>query len=561
MITNSSKWHIRGKIEDNAIPGLDLSPVTSSLLKLRGMKSAEQAMHFLSPTLGDMRDPSNMYGIEPACSRITEAIIKGEKIGVFTDYDVDGVCSAALLHRFLLKLGVDVPVVFIPDRSIDGYGLNTRGIDFLASKGVSLIITSDCGINSCNETVYAKSKGIDLIITDHHEPEGGIPQAFSIINPKQESCPFYGEDLCGAGVIFHLIIALRAYLRKKGFEKLPNLKEDLDLVALATVADVVSLSGINRVLVKEGLCVLNLKGRPGMSALAKASGLNREIFAHDLGYILSPRINAAGRMSDAMKAFELLITDDDSKASRIASELSSLNVKRQSEEQKVLKEAISMVEGSHHLPNVIVVAGTNWHTGVVGIVASRLCERYSRPAVVISITGKTGKGSGRSIDGICLHDAIAQCSQLLLGYGGHKMAVGLTVEADKILQFANQLDTVISRMRPAESAVEVDMQIKPSDITPGLLKELEMLSPYGDGNPEPVFMMSGLDVVGTKKLSESQVKLMLHHSDRVFHTLGCNLNGSKNNLSKKLDIAFTPVQRRFNGYNYLYLAIKALSPA
>jgi single-stranded-DNA-specific exonuclease len=561
LITHSSSWRIRGNVESNAIPGLNFSPVFTSLLKLRGMSTSDEAMRFIFPRLNDMKDPVSMSGIETSCRRIADAIINNEKIGVFTDYDVDGVCSAALLHRFFIKLGIPAPVVFIPDRSFDGYGLNTRGIDILHSQGATLIITSDCGINSCSEVKYAKSLGIDIIITDHHEPEGRLPEAFSIINPKQENCPFYGEDLCGAGVVFHLIIAIRAHLRKLGFENLPNLREDLDLVAMATVADVVSLSGVNRILIKEGLLVLNSQGRAGISALAKVSGLNREVFAHDLGYVLGPRINAAGRISDARKALELLTTDDEVTASRIASELHLLNQKRQSEEQKVLKEAISMVEARPTLPRVIVVAGTNWHTGVVGIVASRLSERYLRPSVVISITDNIGKGSGRSVEGIDLHAAIKECSHLLLGCGGHKMAVGLTIEADRIIHFAGSLEMIVSKILPCASKIECDMKISPSDITPGLLKELEMLSPYGDGNPEPVFMMSSMELISTKKLEGSQVRLKLQHSGRIFHTLGYTVNGNGNSLSKKLDIAFSPVQRRINGHNYLYLALKALSPA
>ncbi len=561
MITHSSSWRIKGSVEDNAIPGLDFSPVITSLLKMRGISTSDDAMRFISPKLNDMKDPVSMSGIETACARIAKAIINKEKIGVFTDYDVDGVCSAALIHRFFMKLGIPEPIVFIPDRTLDGYGLNIRGIDILHGQGATLIITSDCGINSSTEINYAKSLGIDVVVTDHHEPEGILPEALSIINPKQENCPFYGEDLCGAGVVFHLIIALRAHLRKMGFENLPNLREDLDLVAMATVADVVSLSGVNRILIKEGLVVLNSNERAGIAALAKVSGINREIFAHDLGYILGPRINAAGRISDARKAFELLITDDEVTANRIASELHLLNQRRQTEEQKVLKEAISMVEVRPHLPKVIVVAGTSWHTGVVGIVASRLSERYQRPAVVISIIDNIGKGSGRSVEGVDLHAAINECSHLLLGCGGHKMAVGLTIDAEKIIHFASSLETIVSKVRPSESKIEVDMRISPSDITPGLLKELEMLSPYGDGNPEPIFMMSGMEVLSSKKLDGSQVKFMLQHSGRVFHTLGYTVNGNGNSLSKKLDIAFSPVQRRINGHSYLYLALKALSPA
>jgi len=559
-IVNSSAWIIRGQIDKDALPGLNFSPVFRSLMRLRGLSTPEEAMRFILPRLIDMKDPSRMLGVEKACARIADAIESGEKIGLFTDYDVDGVCSAALFHRFLVKLSSQPPVVFIPDRALDGYGLNERGIDELHALGVSLLITADCGITSVCEVEYAKALGMDVIITDHHEPEGILPDAYSIINPKQHGCPFFGEDLCGAGVIFHLIVALRACLRNRGHTQLPNLREDLDLVAMATVADVVSLSGMNRILVKEGLNVLNSGNRIGIAALVRVSGITKEVFAHDLGYILGPRINAAGRVSDAMKAFDLLITEDEATANRIANELHILNRQRQAEEQKVAKEAIAMIEAEAHLPPVIVAAGTNWHMGVIGIVASRLAERFSRPAMVISIVDGVGKGSGRSVEGIDLHAALLSCSHLLKGFGGHKMAVGFTIDADKILPFAGLLEGLVAKMQPHEPLLEVDLRISSLDLTPELIRELDMLSPFGDGNPEPIFMMPSMEVISAKRMDNSQTKFILKQSGRLFHTLGFSLNGALSSLPRYVDIAFTPVIRRASGYKYLYLALKDLSP-
>lgn len=529
-------------------------------MRLRGMRTADEVQRFITPRLNDLKDPSLMLGMGKACARIGEAIARGERIGVFSDYDVDGVCSAALIHRFMIKLRCPPPAVFIPDRSIDGYGLNARGIDVLHEAGVTLLITADCGITSVREVAYAKQLGMEVIITDHHEPEGVLPQAYCVINPKQPACPFFGEDLCGAGVIFHLIIALRAYLRSQGYADLPNLREDLDLVAMATVADVVALSGVNRILVKEGLSVLNAAGKVGISALAKVSGLSQVVFAHDLGYVLGPRINAAGRVSDARKALDLLTTEDADQAARIAAELHSLNRQRQTEEQKVLQEAISMIAPEGHLPPVIAVAATNWHMGVIGIVASRLSERFARPALVISIVDGVGKGSGRSVEGIDLHNALSGCAHLLRGFGGHKMAVGFSIDAEKILPFTNQLETLVARTRPSAPPVEVDFQIAPQDLTPELIRELDMLSPFGDGNPEPVFMMPAMEIVGTKRMENKRTKLILQRAGRIFHTLGMSLNAEHTHLPRYVDIAFTPVTRRLNGHTYLYLALKALSP-
>lgn len=560
MLSPSSAWIIKGQLDKGALPGLSFSHVFRTLVRMRGLQTSEEIMRFITPRLNDLRDPRLMLGMQPACVRIGEALARGERIGVFTDYDVDGVCSAALIHRFMVKMGFEPPVIFIPDRAMDGYGLNERGIDALHAQGATLLITADCGITSVREVAYAVSLGMDVIITDHHEPEGALPKAFCVINPKQPACPFFGEDLCGAGVVFHLIVALRAHLRECGYTELPNLREDLDLVAMATVADVVALSGINRILVKEGLNVLNTAGRVGISALAKVSGLNHTVLAHDLGYILGPRINAAGRVSDARKALDLLTTEDADKAHHIATELHVLNRQRQTEEQKVVKEAISMLEQDGHLPPAIAVAGTNWHTGVIGIVASRLAERFARPALVISIVDGVGKGSGRSVEGIDLHAALSDCAHLLRGFGGHKMAVGFTIDAEKIRPFTSQLETIVARMRPSVPPVEVDFQISPLDVTPELIRELNLLSPFGDGNPEPVFMMPAMEVVSTKRMENNQTKLVLRQSGRVFHTLGFALNGMHAHLPRYVDIAFTPVTRRLNGHMYLYLALKALSP-
>lgn len=561
MVCISPEWVIKGHVDRNILPELNFSPIFKSLMQLRGMENPKDVMRYLSPNLGQLKDPREMKDMQHACKRIVSAIERRETIGVFTDYDVDGVCSAALLYRFLISIGSDPPVVFIPDRITDGYGLNIRGIEELHKQGVSLLITADCGVTACNEVACAKNLGMDVIITDHHELGDNIPDAISVINPKQAGCPFCGEDLCGAGVVFHLIIALRALLRERGVKDLPNLRDELDLVAMATLADVVPLSGINRILVKEGLNVLNSSGRVGLSALAKVSGINRELFSRDIGFVLGPRINAAGRVSDARKAFDLLVTRDEKTAWTLARELNELNRHRQIQEQKVLKEAVLMLEKGKDIGKVIVVAGTEWHPGVIGIVASRLASIYSRPAIVISIHDGIGMGSGRSVPGVDLHAVVSQASGFLNEFGGHKMAVGLNINEDKILPFACMLDSITEV--PPEHAVryEVDLKISPLDITPVLLDELEMLGPFGEGNPEPVFMIPSMEVVGKKRFSKGQFKLFLRHSDRVFHTMRCNIDLDSRELSRFMDVAFTPVKLRNGRHSYLYLALKAICPA
>ncbi len=343
---------------------------------------------------------------------------------------------------------------------------------------------------------------------------------------------------------------------------LPNLKQDLDLVALATVADVVKLSGVNRILVKEGLNVLNSQGCPGTYALARVAGIRKEIMARDLGFILGPRINAAGRVANASKAVDLLITQDASQANFIAQELHKLNRLRQIEEQKVLKEAVSMIEDGGS-KEIVVVAGTGWNTGVIGIVASRLASRYLCPAIVISIDSNgTCRASGRSFDGLDLHAAVSDVSHLLVRFGGHKKAVGFTIEADKILKFTNELEKVVAGMEnDASPGIEVDLRISPLDLSPALLDELEMLAPYGEGNPEPVFMMKSMEIVGRRKLGGNRLKLVLKQSDRLFHTQGFTLPVDPDDLPRFVDVVFTPLKTRFNGHVYLSLALKALCPA
>ena len=282
------------------------------------METPHEVLSFLSPNLGQLKDPRSMKGMRGACERIARAIELHETIGVFTDYDVDGVCSAVLIHRFLTGIGCQPPVIFIPDRISDGYGLNKRGIDELHGQNVKLLITSDCGITAIEEVSYANSLGIDVIITDHHEVDTNVPEALSVINPKQGDCLFSGEDLCGAGVVFHLIVALRSLLRERGAPDLPNLRDELDLVAMATVADAVSLNGVNRILVKEGLTVLNSTLRAGIAALVKVAGIKKEVISRDLGFHPGAAYQCSGKNMDARKAFDLLTTDDEGHAYLLA---------------------------------------------------------------------------------------------------------------------------------------------------------------------------------------------------------------------------------------------------
>lgn len=560
MVYSTRKWQVRGSIQHDLLPELNYSPVFKSLMQLRGFSDTTSFKRFLIPSLGDLRDPHEMLGIQVAARRLADAVEAHETIGIFSDYDVDGVCSAALLYRFLVRLGLKAPAVFIPQRNQDGYGLSRRGIAELHQKGVNLLVSADCGINAIEAVDYALSLGLDVIITDHHEPEASLPAALCIVNPKQSACAFHDEDLCGAGVIFHLIVALRSELRRRGRNELPNLRQDLDLVALATVADVVALSGQNRILVKEGLNVLNAAGCPGTTALARSAGIRHEILARDLNFALGPRLNAAGRVADAYKAFELLISEDSGRAFGLAAELDQLNRQRRIQEEKVLKAALLQAE-TQTASRAIVVAGAGWNSGVTGIVAARLAGRFMKPAIAIAI-GADGlcRGSGRSIEGRDLYAAVAATSSLLVRFGGHRSAVGLTIAKELIEDFKAELDRAIDAQPALPPApVTVDLRISPLDLSPTLMGELEMLAPFGEGNPEPVFMISRMEVIDRKRVDASKVKFVLRHSGRTFTTQSCAVPDG--DVPRYVDAAFTPLKTRVNGHAYLTLALKALCPA
>jgi single-stranded-DNA-specific exonuclease len=501
-----------------------------------------------------------MKGMDEACQRIMKAIDTAETIGVFSDYDVDGVCSAALIHRFLVGVGCKPPVIFIPDRTSDGYGLNTRGIDELHGLGVTLMLTADCGITAREEVGYANSLGMDVIVTDHHEVDQQVPDACSVINPKQSDCLFFGEDLCGAGVVFHLIVALRAHLRERGIANLPNLKEELDIVAMATVADAVALSGLNRVLVKEGLAVLNSTLRWGSQPWSRWQAFEKNSYRG-----ISAISSAPGSMPQAvlrMPGRPLTCSRPmmPARAHLLAQELDSLNRQRQVHEQRVLGLALGQLRNSSPPANVIVAWGRDWHIGVLGIVASRLASLYSRPALVISVMDGIGIGSGRSIPGVDLHGALARASSLLNTFGGHKMAVGLSIAEERIPLLPTAMDEIIgSQVHVKESPFEVDLKISPYDLTPTLLDELELLAPFGEGNPEPVFLIPSMEIVGSKVFDNGQTKLVLRHSNRLFHTLRSPVGNGFMRNGELPGRGLHAGKDAPQWHDYLYLSLKALA--
>ncbi len=486
---------------------LNISKITAQLLSNRGIDSSKEAGEFIACSLSSCHDPFLMKGMSIAVERIKSAILSKEKILVYGDYDVDGMTAVTILYMALKNLGAIVET-YIPNRLEEGYGLNIGAIKKAQRDGVSLIVTVDCGIGSFTEIEHAKAYKIDVIVTDHHEIVGAkLPAAYAIINPLQEGCDYPFKHLAGVGIAYKLAKAL--------YEGTPFLAEDfLDLVSLGTIADVVPLKGENRVLAKHGLDEINRRSRIGLGALAEASGLNgKEISSGHIGFILGPRINAMGRTGSPQKALELLMAIDKTEALKLAKMLNAENRNRQKIEAGILEEALSRVEREvnfkHH--KVIVLGSENWHPGVIGIVASRIAEKFYRPTILVSLDGKHGKGSGRSIDKFNLFNAILKCKDLLIGFGGHEGACGITIEKDKLNDFREMINS-----QEYEAAAEgvfspqldIDMEIPLNDLTESIIGEIERLAPFGEENPRPVFSSCNLLVKeGTRPIGKNGFKM------------------------------------------------------
>jgi single-stranded-DNA-specific exonuclease len=479
---------------------LGLHPLAARVLAGRGLGEPGAAEAFLAARLQDLPDPFAMRGMEPAVERIVRAVEGGERLACYGDYDVDGVTSTALLTGFLRAAGADV-VTYTPHRLVEGYGLNREAVAKLAAQGVRLLVTLDCGITSVDEVRAATALGVETVVVDHHTVPVELPAAAAILNPHQPGCGYPSKDLAAVGVTFALAMALRKRLRERGrfgeARPEPNLKDALDLVALGTIADVVPLVGANRILVRSGLEVLATSRRPGVRALKRVAGIadGTPIAAGQVGFRLAPRINAAGRLDDAGRGVRLLLTRDADEARALAEELDRENQARQEIERRILDEALAdaaaRVEAG---ARGLVLARDGWHAGVVGIVASRVVERFHRPAVLVAMEDGTGKGSGRSIEGFHLYDALASCAEHLARFGGHKHAAGLTIERPRLGAFRAAFEARAAATLGDEDLVprcRIDGWVRDADVTERAAEALAKLGPYGAGHPEPVFALKG----------------------------------------------------------------------
>lgn len=548
-----------GRLAENA----GISRLLAKVFISRGVADANAVREFLGPDIAAMHDPFLMDGMEAAADRIERAVNNRERILLFGDYDVDGVVAVSILYRFLLSVGADAQY-FLPDRMEDGYGLTASAIEKASGLNASLVITADCGISSLEEVSCLMDAGVDVIVTDHHECGEALPNAVAVLNPRKPGCGYPFKELCGAGVVLKLIHGL--CIRSGSGGEFNNF---LDLTALATIADVVPLLGENRIIAGLGLKAIGSTQNKGLTALIGASGMRgKPINSYAAAFALAPRVNAAGRLGSAVRAVRLFTTDDRLLAETLAKELDEENRNRQDTENRILEEAVSYVEERLDAmrQKVLVVVGEGWHHGVIGIVASKLLDRYNRPCIVISVENGMGKGSGRSIKAFNLFRALTLFDGLLSRYGGHEMAAGLEIPAENIDEFRARIneyaDTVLTDA-DLLPCIMVDAFLERGDITLENARELSAMEPYGEANPRPAFGYLAFSIADVRALSGGKhLKLRLNDAGLSVEGIGFNLGSLAEGLvpGDVVDAVFIPDVNVWNETERLQLVLKDLKP-
>lgn len=549
---------------------LGVHPLVARVLLRRGYATPEAVSAFLADRLADLPDPFLMKGMPAAVERVCRALRNREKITLYGDYDVDGVCSTALLALFLKALG-QAPATYIPHRIDEGYGLNREAVERIAADGTQVLITLDCGITSVAEVSRARELGLDVVIVDHHTVPDTLPPAQAILNPHQMGCEYPTRVLCAAGVAFNLCMALRKTLRANGSflnHPEPNLRALMDLVALATVADVVPLIGANRILVHHGLKELGAAERPGIRALKEVAGLSAQeaVTAGQVGFRLGPRINAAGRLHDASLGLQLLCAESLEQARPLAQTLDQANAERQGIEADILKSALSQAE-SLGSARGLVLYSDGWHPGVIGIVASRVVERFHRPTVMVGVKDGVGKGSARSIEAFHLYDALAGCAGHLSRFGGHKHAAGLTVDAQNLPAFRAAFEEIALAKLSEEDLIprcRVDAVLRLDELDRVAVEALQRLAPFGQGNPEPVLAL---------RSQKTRSRILPHRSGGAGHLklacdaapaldiIGFGMEDRALLTSGPVDLAFQAGLDTFRGVQRLSLRLKDVRAA
>ncbi len=567
-MANNKKWVLTPQCEEATsafTEQLGITPLMAQVLINRGIADPDEAKGFIDCHLGDLADPFLVGDMEKAVQRIIAALGK-EKILIYGDYDVDGVTATSLLVLFLRDLGYSA-YYYIPNRVNEGYGINKESIDRFRKKGISLIITVDCGISSVQEIAYANSQNVRVIVTDHHEPPPLLPAADALINPLLKNCSFPYKSLSGVGLAFYLAAGLRKGLRDSGFfedRPEPSLLDYLDLVAVGTIADIVPLTGLNRILVKAGMEQINRKPRLGMKSLLSVCGLSvGQVDSSSVAYRIAPKINAAGRLSDASAGVRLLTTDSREDADRLAGYLDIENVERQRIEERIFNEAVDKIAAGGMLEGKqsIVLYSANWHPGVIGIVASRLMERFYRPTILLSMEDGVGKGSARGIPSFHLYQGLLKCQDLLTEFGGHKYAAGIKIDLASVEEFSERFERVVSEMVSEDGFTPVltlDAQTNIDALTFDEVTRLQSLAPFGAGNPEPMLFISGVKITEARAVGRNHLSFKANQNGYSLGAIAFRQAHELEHLAPLMDLAVYPEIQTWKGVREVRLRVKAM---
>ena len=534
----------------------NINEILATVLVNRGILDEEEIRVFLEPTRNDFRNPFDMPDMEKAVERIMKAIDEKEKVIVYGDYDVDGITSITVLKRFLAERNLNIDT-YIPNRLEEGYGLNKKAIEKIAQKRYTLMITVDCGISGIEEIDYANSLGIDVVITDHHEPAEKLPNAVAIVDCKRKDNKYGFRELAGVGVVFKLIQALSIEM---GLEEKKYLKY-LDIVCLGTISDIVPLIDENRVIAKLGLKLTQMTNNLGLKSVINSSGYN-QIDSNTISFGVAPRINACGRMGHQDEALQVFLSNDKNEVIELTHKLNEYNKERQDTEKNIEKEVIEQIRKNNlENANSIVLGSDNWHHGVIGIVASKITDMYYKPCILICFEDEKGKGSGRSIPGFDLHEALSKCTDTIDKYGGHAMAIGINVNKEKFEDFRKEFEDVVSQSDINELApiIEIDKQIELDDISMNIIKSLDLLKPFGEGNRIPLFSIKNVRIDSIRTLSEGKhLKLTLKSKNNFVDAIGFNLGHFSNDLliGDKINIVGALEINSFNGCDRVQINLK-----
>lgn len=548
-----------------------LSPIVAQILTNRRISDLETAYRYLNPSLHDLHSPFLMQDMKKGVERLIRAIRNKEKVAIYGDYDADGITSLAILYRFLQGI-LDNVIYYIPDRVSEGYSLNRMAIDRLKAQNVSLIITVDCGVSDREEIEYAHSRDMDTIVLDHHEVPPKIPEAAAaVINSNRSDCPFPFKPLAGVGIVFNFLIALRGGLRNIGFwsnRPYPNLKDYLDLVALGTIGDLSPLVDENRIFARIGLDLINEDRRVGLKALRDTAGLGSTVIDSGVAsFALIPRINAAGRVGIPDDSVQLLLTDDPSEALRIAARLESCNRERQRLEKTIFDEIMARIHsmGDAKEKGAIVLASPEWHPGVIGIVASRVVDRFYRPTILISLKDGIGKGSGRSIAEFNLYEGLKICDPLLISYGGHRYAAGISVKEGDIERLSEVLGEIVKEGLVVQELIPetfIDAQCSLSQVTHELVSQFDRLAPFGTRNPEPIICARSVQVSSPTVVGNRHLKMRVYGDGVSCSSIWFNKGDYAQDIEGvRLDIAFTPQINYWNGSSTIQLKVRDIAAA